>query len=489
MSTGNTGTILQHIRAVVSAHTVRSLSDEQLLAQFASGRDESAFAVLMQRHGPLVWGVCRSILRGEQDAEDAFQATFLILVRKATTIRKGESVGSWLHGVAYRVAMKAKKVARKRAGRARPEAAVAQEQTLREVALRDLQAILNEETTRLPQRYRAPFVLCCLEGRGRKEAAKELGWKEGTVSSRIAQARALLRQRLARRGVALTAALCAMNLAGAASARILSPAVARNVLASAAGKATSSGAAAALADAVLRSMLAARVKLVTGLVLGLCLLAGGAGSVARQPRNTGPALVVPSDAPAAKNFEDPKHLAVDLFGDPLPNGIVKRLGTVQRRAVGAKLAISADGKTIIGVRAGKYVSFWDAETGRLRKTSVLPTEHRGLWVLSSLGRWLVTDDLPNGALTFWDVETGTRVHQVVVKGAHQNFPVAFSPDEKLFGALAHVGNERSIRVWDVATKKEVFSKPFATNVWSDQLAFSQDNKRLLVSFSSCIGSA
>jgi RNA polymerase sigma factor (sigma-70 family) len=487
MTVGNGGTILRHIHSIASTHAIRDLSDGKLLERFVAGRDESTFAVLMQRHGPLVWRVCRSILHGEQDAEDAFQATFMILVRRAGAIRKGESVGSWLYGVAYRVAMRARKNASTRAERARPAAAAAREQTLREVALRDLQAVLNGEIQRLPEKYRAPFVLCCLEGRGRREAAHELGWKEGTVSSRIAQARELLRNRLAQRGVVLTAALCAMNLAGIAKARVVPSATVRSILASAAAGGSASGPAAALADAVVASMCAAtRLKTMAGL-LALCLLAAATGAGAQQVLSPKPQTVAPPDSSQhgqLASAESVKRPGTDLFGDPLPEGATQRLGTIQRRAVGAKLAITADGKTIVGVREGKYVSLWDPESGSLRKTQILPTEHRGLWVLSPLGRWLVTDGTPDGTLALWDLETGKAVHQFAIKGAHQIFPVAFSPDEKLLGALAQIGNERSILVWDVATKKEVFAKPFATNVWSDQLAFSPDGKRLLVSFGS-----
>src|SRR5262249_10100333 len=161
---------------------------------------------LMQRHGGLVWGVCKHLLRQEQDVEDAFQATFLVLARRAGSIRKTDAVGSFLHGVAYRVAVKARLGAQRRAA---PQRAAARPQARPRADLgwRELQAALDEEVQRLPERYRGPFVLCCLEGKSRQDVARELGCKEGTLASRLARARALLQRRLSHRGVTLSAAL------------------------------------------------------------------------------------------------------------------------------------------------------------------------------------------------------------------------------------------------------------------------------------------
>jgi RNA polymerase sigma factor (sigma-70 family) len=225
MSHAPAGAILGYLRHVAGTQPFRALSDSHLLRRFAAHREEAAFAALMQRHGRLVWGVVRRALP-HHDAEDAFQATFLVLARKAASIRSGESVGSWLYGVARRVAARARQMAARREEHER-RAPAPNAHSPAEVGLRDLQAVLDEEVARLPQKYRAPFVLCCLEGRGRKEAAAELGWKEGTVSSRIAQARRLLQARLARRGVALSAALCAAAVGGGTTAAAVPGGLAR----------------------------------------------------------------------------------------------------------------------------------------------------------------------------------------------------------------------------------------------------------------------
>src|SRR5262245_53291587 len=174
------------------------LGDQELLEHFVAAGDQSAFAQLVQRHSGVVWSVCRRVLQQEHDAEDAFQAVFLVLARKAASIRKREAVGSWLYGVAYRIAMRQRKTAARHHERLQ-HAAAAKPPTPppTEAAFRELQRLLDEQVQRLPEKYRAAFVLCCLEGLSKGEAARELGCKEGTVASRVHQARKLLERLLA----------------------------------------------------------------------------------------------------------------------------------------------------------------------------------------------------------------------------------------------------------------------------------------------------
>jgi RNA polymerase sigma factor (sigma-70 family) len=286
------GAILRYLERAARTRLTGTLTDTQLLRRFALEHEETAFAALMQRHGRLVWGVCRHILPREHDAEDAFQATFLVLARRASSIRNSESVGSWLHGVAYRVAVRVRQAAARREERER-QAAMPEGQAQPELALGELQAVLDEEVQRLPQKYRAPFVLCCLEGRSRKEAASELGWKAGTVSSRIAQARLRLQQRLARRGVALSAALCAVAIGEGTTSAAVPPALAGATARAAAQFAAGQGGGAvaahvlALSEKVVQAMMFPRWKVTALVVLVLALAGLGAALVwGRTPADT-----------------------------------------------------------------------------------------------------------------------------------------------------------------------------------------------------------
>jgi RNA polymerase sigma factor (sigma-70 family) len=279
--------VLRHIRGLVDPQAAPGPSDAQLLERFARHREEAAFTALVRRHGRLVLGVCRRVLRQEQDAEDAFQATFLALARQAGSLRASEAVGSWLYRVAYRIATRAEvHMARRRTTEsqapARPRGT-----PHREADWRELEAVVQEELGRLPEKFRAPFVLCCLEGKSRAEAAGELGWKEGTVAGRLAQARKLLQDRLTRRGLTLSTVLCLTFLgrpaAAAVPARLAGPAVRAAVLAAGGGAVTGliPERIATLADGAHHAMSATKLKSVA-LLLALAAAAAG-GLLARPP--------------------------------------------------------------------------------------------------------------------------------------------------------------------------------------------------------------
>lgn len=325
------------------AEPYSQLTDGQLLQQFAANRDERAFATLLQRHGGLVYAVCRNILRHDHDAEDAFQGTFLVLARRASAIREEKAVGSWLYRVAYRIAMKARRSAERRRDQSGPAASpVENERASSELAWRELQAMLDEELNRLPERYRTPFVLCCLLGKSKSETAEELGWKAGTVSSRLAQARKLLQTRLARRGVTLSALLSGLAIAErGASAAVpaeLLLITRRAALDFASGKVLTPEVPVALAEAVLRGMSLARLKVAAGLLL-LVGLTGTAAVALSQ--NTPPQPPVTPDVAAVDPTSPSPHLPAN---NELVEQPASRLMTVSGSVVGV------DGKSVAGAR-------------------------------------------------------------------------------------------------------------------------------------------
>lgn len=214
MAIGSRRQTAQGLGVLFGTGTLRSLTDGQLLARAKSASTESAhaaLAALVERHGPMVFRVCRDILRDTDDAQDAFQATFLVLVRKASKVRRPDSVGSWLHGVATRISMKARtESARRRAHERRKGELMIDRRRAAEGG--DVDPALHEELVRLPEKYRAPLVLCYLEGLTHDEAAAHLGWPVGTVRGRLARARDLLRARLTRRGLVVAIALTSASV-------------------------------------------------------------------------------------------------------------------------------------------------------------------------------------------------------------------------------------------------------------------------------------
>ena len=277
--------ILEHLRRSALRQDRAAATDAELLGRYARTNDEAAFEALVRRHGPMVLGVCRRILANEADAEDAFQATFLVLVRKAGSVRPRRRVGNWLYGVARSTALKARAMNGRRALKER-EAGSRPRRERPPEAWEELQRLLDEALARLPDKYRIPVVLCDLEGRPLKEVARQLGWPPGTVASRLARARGLLAKQLAQAGLALPGAAL-----GTAFARAASPAGVPGALVAATGRAASHFAAgggpgpgltstrvATLTEGVLKAMLLTRLKnaIAVVLVLGIATLSAGA---------------------------------------------------------------------------------------------------------------------------------------------------------------------------------------------------------------------
>ena len=279
MRGGSSPDVLRHLRTLYRCGVVGPLSDEQLLERFLAHRDETAeeaFAELVQRHGPMVLGVCRRVLGDAHEAEDAFQATFLVLARKATSVVRREKVANWLYGVAVRTAREARVRAARRRSREERVSTPVHVEPPDEGFPEELRAILDEELARLPARYRGPVVLCELEGLSRPEAARRLDIPEGTLSSRLSRAKTRLRDRLARRGVAVPVAALSTALIREAQAISLPMSLieatvgaATRVAAGASAASALSAPVASLSEGVLNAMLFAKVK---GIALGVGLM-------------------------------------------------------------------------------------------------------------------------------------------------------------------------------------------------------------------------
>jgi RNA polymerase sigma factor (sigma-70 family) len=290
MAGAPTNPILRLVRRIAAAPGAGDNLDRQLLERFVNGADEEAFQALVRRHGPLVLSVCTRVLGSEHDAEDAFQATFLVLARKAGTVRTPELLGPWLYGVAYRTALKAKAEALKRRRLETRLIEMASPPDADDVMWRDLRPVLDEEVSRLPGKYRVPFVLCYLEGMTNEQAAQVIGCPPGTVYSRLAWARERLRRQLGRRGVALSVSALAAGLSlGRASAAVPAPVVvitSKAALAFAAGQAaaagTTSAQAVALAEGVLRAMFLTKLKVAVAVLLAVAVAGTAAGVLTHQ---------------------------------------------------------------------------------------------------------------------------------------------------------------------------------------------------------------
>jgi RNA polymerase sigma factor (sigma-70 family) len=353
-----------HLRTLFRCGVVGALSDEQLLDRFAARLDETAeeaFTELVHRHGSMVLGVCRRILGDAHDAEDAFQATFLVLARKAGSVVRREKVANWLYGVAVRTAREARvRAARRRIREGRVSKPLRVE-PLHDSAPGELRAILDEELARLPARYRGPVVLCELEGVSRPEAARRLGIPEGTLSSRLARAKAQLRDRLAHRGLTLTAVMISTALDREARANMLPVSLVESTVGAAthvAGGATAATAipatVAALTEGVLKAMLLAKLKgivlslgTITAVVSGAVVLAQPGPAPRPAPahgRSMGglpPGTATTATEPADRTAELERKLdrILEALGRmeqraPSPEGVLEDPGTVLDSLVG-----------------------------------------------------------------------------------------------------------------------------------------------------------
>jgi RNA polymerase sigma factor (sigma-70 family) len=282
------GSVLGRVQRLFGRGTVAGLGERELLERFVGARDEGAFEAILDRFGPMVLGVCRRALDDPHDVDDAFQATFLVLVARAPTIRDGDKLGPWLHGVATKVATRARTQGRQRRRRETGDLDGAITEAPREVERRELRAVLDEELERLPASYRQPIVLCYLQGQTHDEAAARLHWPVGTVRSRMARGRDLLRGRLARRGLALstTTLVLEAEVGPATVSAALIKVTLEAAMRVAAGKTIAAGmvsaAVASLAQGVTTTMMITTWTWTAGVVLALGLAGGGIGVAALQ---------------------------------------------------------------------------------------------------------------------------------------------------------------------------------------------------------------
>jgi RNA polymerase sigma factor (sigma-70 family) len=265
MAAGQLNNFLRHLRCVLQRQDGTGIPDADLLKRYVSQGDKAAFEALVRRHGPMVLGVCRRVLNNTHDADDAFQATFLVLVSKAATIRSPGTLGNWLYGVAYRTALHARQATIKR--RVKEAAMPVRTETPRDAWI-ELLPVLDQEMERLPEKYRAVIVLCQLQGKSRREAARLLRCAEGTVASRLARGLALLAKRLTRHRLSITASVLAAALSELAASASVPPSLVSSTLKAAslfaAGQAAVTGTisvkVAVLTEGVLKTMLLNKLK-------------------------------------------------------------------------------------------------------------------------------------------------------------------------------------------------------------------------------------
>ncbi len=458
--------------------------DRLLLERFVRQRDEAAFAALVARYSAMVLRQCRRVLGDAHAAEDAFQAVFVILARKAGSIRQPEALPGWLHGVARRVALKARtRTTARPPAEALPGDALPDPRPdpLTQLSARELLDILDEEVQRLPSNQRSPVLLCCLQGRTQEEAARILDCSPGAIKGRLERGRRSLQQRLKRRGIALSAALAVAGISNTAAPAMLQRSAAQAAL----GKAGDS--AVALAESVLNGMHVSKLTGVAGLLVMLALAAPGAiawnlrSSAEQAPEEKVP--IAPS-IPREKETRQP-NVRTDLHGDPLPDGVIARLGTLRLRANGAMLAFPPGGTTIVSVLRGRQVTFWDADTGKPRGRRELPVQPVYVIFLSSDGRLLaVKEPALDSPIDIWDITSGKRVRRLQPPQGQGFYRAAISPNDKTLAVTEYGPMQGVIRIWDVASGEQRVLK--GPGGMFDSLAFSPDGKLLAASNSHCV---
>jgi RNA polymerase sigma factor (sigma-70 family) len=463
-------TALRRARLLSALPNSCDISDAELLERFIRMRDEASFAALVNRHGALVTGVCRRVLRDGHAAEDAFQAVFLVLARKAGSILRGAALGGWLYEVAYRVALRARaRALRHREHERRAAAMRTVDRSDGTQASRELEAVVDEELLRLPEKHRTLLVLRYLQGKTVEQTAREVGCPIGSVSWRVTRARELLRERLAQRGIVLPATGLAVFFGGAVSPALAAvTARAGSLFASSTSSAAgvASAEAITLAQGALRAMLSSNLRLVLlfGLTLGLLAVGG--------PARTGEQAPLPAPLPAAAPGGEALAKAdgpdvKDAPAPPLPARAVARLGSPGLRHPNVFFTtFLPGGKEVLTAGLDGKVRRWDLATAR--EVGIFDS-HDGLiqagrdgpgpgFIPRDIFRIAVSPDGKTAAthawtptIQLWDVTTGKPGQLINAQGNQ----LAFSPDSK---TLLTAGYGHVLRLFDVATGKELHEK-------------------------------
>ena len=475
--------VVRHLRMLAPSAEKVETSDQELLERFVRRHDQAAFAALLRQHGPMIHGLCRRLLRQEADADDVFQATFLILLRKAHTIRKQLSLASWLYGVAYRIASRVRKQAIRQSPRGLEEKLSHSDPGMA-AAWRELCVVLDAEVHALPERQRAPVVLCYLEGRTRDQAARELGWTLRTLERRLEQGRERLRLRLTRRGLALSTALLASALSqqtvAAVPAALCDPvlqAVGRFRLQGTLAGSQVSSRAGRLAAEGLRSIAAAKVHCIAIATLTVSMLVAGSGALAFQVFLGGQTQATQQNISKPSSLVDERPNEVrqprtDRFGDPLPEGAISRLGSTRLRHGHFIyfLRFTPDGKTLVS-SAADGIGIWGVSSGKL-----LHFLQRGGFPggmsLSADGSKLVVG--VESGIVIWDVASGKQVRTL---GAATYANAGFSPDGTIL-AVQSATKDCLTELLDPVTGEQIRSWRKNQNP-ANALAFTKDGKTLI----------
>jgi RNA polymerase sigma factor (sigma-70 family) len=462
------------LRRLAAAPAADSVPDADLLARFVQDNDEAAFGILVARHGPMILGVCAHVLGDRHAAEDCTQAAFLVLARRAASLRRPQALAAWLHGVALRVAWRARAEARRQlpqAPAAAPEAADPHPDPLDALTARELLALVDEEIAHLPEAYRLAVLLCGRQGRTVEEAARLLGWTPGSVRARLVRGRRRLHARLIRRGLTLSAVAAAVEVPRGAAGMptALVGATARAALAFAAGgpAAGVSARVMVLTQAGLRGLAMGKARLTAALLLAAGVALAGAGMLAHQgPPDAGQEAGRVQPAGRAPGRTDP-------YRDPLPAGALTRLGTLRFRHSQNVLdiAFAPDGKTLAAADSD-LVCLWNAATGEeLRRLQQATTGHGLAFAPDS--KTLATADFT--AILLWDPATGRQLRRFPLQGQPVVVSLLFSPDGK---TLAWLTQDNTLGLSDAATGKVQHRWPGPPNIVSSSVAFSPDSRTL-----------